>query len=663
MKPLRYVPIERIIENVRRDFDLVDNINISDVLEWTFYSMGLIGADIAFIQKTTDGNSDIGHPPPIEIEHYRGTLPTDIYKLNQVREYTTGRAMRASQGSFITSKPLSDARVTKNIWNIKVAGDLKDSTVNFLGVNIIITTSITSARDLYDFIVSLNSIKNLMSAGSCTIVFNNSSNSITVTSYLNSNYTVIELTSPPAKWNIRRFIDTSINNLPTDLTYIINNSQIFANFEEGYVEVSYLAFPTDLRGYPVVPDDAKYIKAVESYIIERLARREFINNRLAGDKYKLLEQEWLWYCGSAKNSILSRSIDEMESMKREFTKLFRRTDLHESGYEAFGQKEELLFGRKDASPSVASNEVFRDEPEEIIVPVIPVAFYSRWSNKVCIETNELVISSKWINKICVQEEKVIDLSEIIAKWNNKICVQTFDSSAFSAGWINKICVQTDNEGAKEVTTFYVSDVEIGDHFILSSINKTYVFWFGDSITDAPVGIVEGAQYVEVTYSETLLTLLTNIETAVEALADFNTAVRGTIDETGIPFYPITITATYDGPAITEPNNGDTGWNPEPLVVKGIYVIVPSFEASWISKICVQEVTPHTAKWISKVCVQELPPSTLSVRWVNKICVKENIITLSAKWYTKVCAVIDDNPPTPAPEEDGIFDDTFDDTFE
>lgn len=346
MKPLEYVPIERIIENVRRDFDLVDQINMSDVIEWTFYAMGLIGADIVMIQKTTDGNEDLGHLPPVKIENYRGQLPSGIYKLIQVREYTTGKAMRASQGSFITS----------------------NEQFNSLGKQ--------------------------------------------------------------------------------DLSYIINNSYIFTSFEEGYVEISYHSFPVDSRNYPVVPDDVKYIKAVESYIIERLARREYINNRLPQEKYRLLEQEWLWYCGSAKNSINSRSIDEMESMKNELARFFKRANLHDSSYASFGQKEQISFGAKHREVGTYIESV-REKPTEPVEPVPPLLpEIHSWSNLICTQEVEETLSVRWSNKVCVQVEQLIMAPgiNILAGWSNPVCVQEFEEGpiTFTAGWQTSVCIQEDD---------------------------------------------------------------------------------------------------------------------------------------------------------------------------------------------------------------------------
>ena len=53
-------------------------------------------------------------------------------------------------------------------------------------------------------------------------------------------------------------------------SYTLNNNYIFTSFEEGQVELHYKAFPTNSLGMPMVPDDIKFIMAVQAYISERI---------------------------------------------------------------------------------------------------------------------------------------------------------------------------------------------------------------------------------------------------------------------------------------------------------------------------------------------------------------------------------------------------------
>ncbi len=300
MKQVKYIPVERIIENVRREVEFTDNINFADILEWVYYAMELIGAQQVYVQKTTDGNEDLGHPTPVLIENGRGELPIDLHQIIQVRDYNTGRVLRATIDSYLISK--------NNIsFGVHDSRTLRVSNT---------TEKISLATD--------NQYGRLYN------------------SEINSGYV-------------------------GELTYSVNNSYIFTSFDSGYVEISYMAFPTDSRGFPLIPEDAKYIKAVESYIIERVARRLWLQDRMSTDKYKVLEQEWLWYVGSAKGSMNTLSLDQMESLKNQLTRLIPRSNLHDSGFKTFGDREQTTFGRKYKEKFL---ETFKDSTE-IPTPILP----------------------------------------------------------------------------------------------------------------------------------------------------------------------------------------------------------------------------------------------------------------------------------------------------
>jgi hypothetical protein len=125
------------------------------------------------------------------------------------------------------------------------------------------------------------------------------------------------------------------------LEYIINDGYIFTNFKDGYLEIAYEAFPTDKEGYPMIPEDERYLKAVESYIIERIARKLWLQDKINDYKYKALEQDWLFYVNSAKTKAQMPSLDEMESLKNQLLRLISHPDRHKHQFTQLGDAEQL----------------------------------------------------------------------------------------------------------------------------------------------------------------------------------------------------------------------------------------------------------------------------------------------------------------------------------
>ena len=51
-----------------------------------------------------------------------------------------------------------------------------------------------------------------------------------------------------------------------DLTYKIQGNVIFTSMKEGTIEIAYNAFAVDSEGYPLIPDNSTFIRALELYI-------------------------------------------------------------------------------------------------------------------------------------------------------------------------------------------------------------------------------------------------------------------------------------------------------------------------------------------------------------------------------------------------------------
>ena len=55
----------------------------------------------------------------------------------------------------------------------------------------------------------------------------------------------------------------------SDLTYKIQGNFIYTSIEEGKIEISYEAIATDSEGYPLLPDNSSFTRALELYIKKR----------------------------------------------------------------------------------------------------------------------------------------------------------------------------------------------------------------------------------------------------------------------------------------------------------------------------------------------------------------------------------------------------------
>lgn len=254
------VSVERVIEKLLREYPFIQSVNWIDFLEYIGDCIDLIGVNAAYVKKVTDGNEDLFHPSPILITDYRGQLPCDLVKVDQVREWCNKIPMIEASDSFhIATTPcdVSESDSTELIENF--------------------------GQEALSFTSDLAQVGSL-----------------------------------------------NVNDGCTTLTYNLNNNYIFTNFESGQVEMAYTAFPTDNRGYPLIPDDIKFINACAAYVAEREGFKLWLVDDLVDRKYEKLVQERNYYIGAANTRGNMPSKDKMESLKNQWLRLVPRVNEHSS---------------------------------------------------------------------------------------------------------------------------------------------------------------------------------------------------------------------------------------------------------------------------------------------------------------------------------------------
>lgn len=127
-------------------------------------------------------------------------------------------------------------------------------------------------------------------------------------------------------------------------TYSLNDTYIFTNTETAILELAYRAIKIDDKGFPMVPDVERVIKAVSSYITFRIDHVLWRKNKLAERIYRDSEKEWLWYVGSAGTALRIQSPDKRESWVKAATRLLPVMYHHSTSYAFAGTREDLNIG-------------------------------------------------------------------------------------------------------------------------------------------------------------------------------------------------------------------------------------------------------------------------------------------------------------------------------
>lgn len=121
-----------------------------------------------------------------------------------------------------------------------------------------------------------------------------------------------------------------------DLTYKIQGNVIFTSIKEGTIEIAYNAFATDSEGYPMIPDNSSFIRALELYIKKQHFTVLFDLGKINQAVYQNACQEYAWAVGQAQSDLVRPTIDQMQSFTNSWNTLIQKTNEHSTGFKNNG---------------------------------------------------------------------------------------------------------------------------------------------------------------------------------------------------------------------------------------------------------------------------------------------------------------------------------------
>lgn len=124
-----------------------------------------------------------------------------------------------------------------------------------------------------------------------------------------------------------------------DLTYKIQGNVIFTSIKEGVIEIAYNAFAVDSDGYPLIPDNSSFIRALELYIKKQTFTVLFDLGKINQAVYQNVCQEYAWAVGTAQSDLVRPTIDQMESITNMLNTLIPRVSEHSNGFVNLGTRE------------------------------------------------------------------------------------------------------------------------------------------------------------------------------------------------------------------------------------------------------------------------------------------------------------------------------------
>lgn len=124
-----------------------------------------------------------------------------------------------------------------------------------------------------------------------------------------------------------------------EMTFKTQGQILFTSFKTGDVLVSYKTIPTDKDGYPMLIDNAVFLKALETYIKKEVFTILFDMGKIQQAVLQNAQQQYAWLAGQLQSEFTIPSISEMESIKRSWCTLIQRTTSFNDGFRNNGNQE------------------------------------------------------------------------------------------------------------------------------------------------------------------------------------------------------------------------------------------------------------------------------------------------------------------------------------
>lgn len=148
----------------------------------------------------------------------------------------------------------------------------------------------------------------------------------------------------PFRYSTDNFHLSHNNTNPTEysgLTYKIQGGIIYTSIKEGEIEISYEAIMVDDDGFPLLPDNSSFTRALELYIKKKCFTVLFDLGKIQLAVLQNVQREYAWAVGDCQTEFNRLSIDKAESFYNSWRTLIIRGNEHRTGFKSNGELERL----------------------------------------------------------------------------------------------------------------------------------------------------------------------------------------------------------------------------------------------------------------------------------------------------------------------------------
>lgn len=279
----QYTNIRLIMDKLMRH-PLLSDLTLETVVDYTVDFMRIVGVPRMFIDRIA----------AIPITDYKGTIPTDWVDTIMIKY--NDKAMRYSTDAFHLYHPIENT-----------GGLLSNPVIE------------SNALERITQYLELNSMEEIaFSDGTTTI-------QIQANSILTDYPTLI-----PANAN---------QNQSGDNTFTIQGNYIHTSLPNGLVIMAYRAIASDDDGFPILPDNSDFTRALMAYIKLQHFTILFDLGKISQYSFVQSQTDYSWAVGACENEFKRLDLSKAESLFNSYRNLIIRDHEFEQGFKNNGRKE------------------------------------------------------------------------------------------------------------------------------------------------------------------------------------------------------------------------------------------------------------------------------------------------------------------------------------
>lgn len=129
------------------------------------------------------------------------------------------------------------------------------------------------------------------------------------------------------------------NNNSGEESFKTQGNIIYTSFKDGSIDISYKSIRLDCDGFPMIPDNPIFLKALEEYIKKEWFTILFDMGKISPAVLQNVQQSYAFRAGQLNSSFLIPSPSEMESITRMMNTLIPRVKAFNDGFKNYSNQE------------------------------------------------------------------------------------------------------------------------------------------------------------------------------------------------------------------------------------------------------------------------------------------------------------------------------------